>query len=250
TFEQVDRHRKPDALVATVSSGLSIAAMCRGRSDAFRRSFLGMHFYNPANVIVGCELVPHAGTDPEVVTFARRFLVERCGRELVETSDTPAFAGNRIGFKVLNEVAQLVEEHGVAFLDAVLGPHTGRAMPPLATIDFVGWDVHRAIVDNLHANTADEAHAAFALPPFMARLIEAGHLGNKTPERGGFFRVEGKAKLALDPRSGAHRPPEEIALPPFVAQMKALHRIGRYRDAFDALVAAEGPVAELVRRVL
>ena len=251
-FERVDRHRKADAIVATVSSGLSIAAMARGRSEGFRRSFLGMHFYNPANVIVGCELVPHAGTDPEVTAFARGFLAGRCGREVVETADTPAFAGNRVGFRVLNEVAQLAEEHGVERLDALLGPHTGRAMPPLATIDFVGWDVHRAIVVNLWAATADEAHAAFELPGYMARLIAAGHLGNKTPGRGGFFRTEGKLRLGLDPRSGDYRPLAggALELPPFVAQMKSLHRVGRYRDAFDALAAAIGPEAELVRRVL
>jgi 3-hydroxyacyl-CoA dehydrogenase len=251
-FEQVDRHRKADAIVATVSSGLSIAAMARGRSDGFRRAFLGMHFYNPPNVIVGCELVPHAGTDPEVVAYARDFLARRCGREVVETADTPAFAGNRVGFKVLNEVAQLAEEHGVERLDALLGPHTGRAMAPLATIDFVGWDVHRAIVDNLWAATADEAHAAFQLPGYMARLIAGGHLGAKTPARGGFFRTEGKTRLSLDVRSGAYRPVGErpLELPAFVGGMKALHRVGRYRDAFDALAVAEGADAELVRRVL
>ena len=86
----------------------------------------------------------------------------------MRTSDTPAFCGNRVGFKVLNECAQLADEHGVAFIDSLVGPHTGRAMPPLATIDLVGWDVHKAIVDNVYANTNDEAHAAFALPAYDA----------------------------------------------------------------------------------
>jgi 3-hydroxyacyl-CoA dehydrogenase len=249
-FERVDAVRKPDAIVATVSSGLSIAAMCRDRSPGFRRSFLGIHLYNPPNVIVGCELIPHAGTDPEILAAARRFLVERCGREVVETADTPAFAGNRVGFRVLNEVAQLAAEHGVAFMDALVGPHTGRAMAPLHTIDFVGWDVHRAIVDNLHAATADEAHAAFALPGYMARLIAAGHLGAKTPEAGGFYRVDGKQRLVLDPASGAYRPATRVEAPPFVARMQALHRVGRYRDALDALATAQGTAAELARRVI
>ena len=249
-FEKVDRHRKPDAIVATVSSGLSIAAMCRDRSPGFGRSFLGMHLYNPPNVIVGCELIAHPGTDPEVVAAARRFLVERGGREVVETSDTPAFAGNRVGFRVLNEVAQLAEEHGVAFMDALIGPHTGRAMAPLQTIDFVGWDVHRAIVDNLHATTADEARAAFVLPSYMARLIAAGHLGAKTPDKGGFYRTQGKERLVLDPKSGSYGPPPRLELPPFVARMRALHRVGRYRDALDVLATAQGPEADLARRVV
>ena len=76
-------------------------------------------------------------------------LEHRSAAKVVETADLPAFAGNRVGFKVLNEVAQLAGEHGVAFMDTLVGPHTGRAMAPLATVDLVGWDVHRAIVDNV-----------------------------------------------------------------------------------------------------
>jgi 3-hydroxyacyl-CoA dehydrogenase len=253
-FERVDAVRKPDSIVATVSSGLSIAGMCDGRSDSFRKNFLGMHLFNPPNVIVGCEVIPHAGTDPAVTDFVVDLLQHRLGREVVLTADTPAFAGNRVGFKMLNEVAQLAAEHGVAFLDALIGPHTGRAMSPLTTIDFVGWDVHKAIVDNLHANTDDEAHAAFALPDYMARLIERGHLGRKTPAQGGFFRREGKGPdartLVLDPKTGDYREAGPVALPDFVGTMKALHRTGRYREAMDVFAEAKGHEADLMRKVV
>jgi len=248
-FERVDKARKPGSIVATVSSGLSIAAMCADRSDDFKRSFLGIHFFNPPNVIVGCELIPHAGTDPAVTERVRALLDGPLGREVVETADTPAFAGNRVGFKVLNEVAQLAVEHGVHYMDQLIGPHTGRAMAPLTTIDFVGWDVHKAIVDNLYANTDDEAHETFALPPYMQSLIDAGHLGAKTPEAGGFFR---KGDLVLDPRRGEYRPLSEVATepPPLVVKMKALHRVGRYREAMAAFAEATGPDAALMRRVV
>jgi len=250
-FARVDAVRKPDAIVGTVSSGLSIAAMAAGRSDGFRRHFLGMHLFNPPNVIVGCELIPHAGTDPAVTEAVREFLAGPLGREVVETSDTPAFAGNRVGFKVLNECAQLAEEHGVAFIDALIGPHTGRAMPPLATIDFVGWDVHQAIVDNLHAHTKDEAHAAFAMPAYMQKLIAAGHLGNKTKDKGGFFRTDGKTRLVLDARTGDYQPAAPVVeLPAAVAQMKAAIRGGRYGVAMDILATADGPSAVLMRKVV
>lgn len=255
-FARVDRVRKPDAIVATVSSGLSIAAMCAGQSEAFRRNFLGIHFFNPPTVIVGCELIPHVGTDAAVVEYVRELLARRLGREVIETSDTPAFCGNRVGFKVLNEVAQLAEAHGVAFIDALIGPHTGRAMAPLVTIDFVGWDVHQAIVDNLHANTRDEAHAAFALPGYMGKLIAGGHLGRKTPAKGGFYRSEGKGKAAvqfvLDAARGDYRPLAEVAvaLPPFVDQMKTQIRVGRYGAAMDVMVDADGPAADLMRHVV
>jgi 3-hydroxyacyl-CoA dehydrogenase len=234
-LEQIDRLRKPDAIVATVSSGLSIAAMAAVGGASFARHFLGIHFFNPPNVIVGCELIPHAGTDPLVVADVTELLNDRLGRELVRTSDTPAFCGNRVGFKVLNECAQLSQEHGAAYIDALLGPHTGRAMAPLQTIDFVGWDVHQAIVDNVFANTRDEAHAAFALPAFMKEKIAAGCLGDKTPDKGGFFRKTDTTK---------------VAVPEVAQKMKALHRVGRYREAFDVFATATGADAELMRRVI
>jgi 3-hydroxyacyl-CoA dehydrogenase len=255
-FTRVDRCRRPDSIVATVSSGLSIATMAQGRSDSFRRNFLGMHLYNPPNVIVGTEVIPHAGTDRRLVPEIVRMLESRCGRVAIVTADTPAFAGNRIGFKFLNEAAILAGEFGVGFIDYLLGPYTGRAMPPLATIDLVGWDVHKAIVDNVYANTKDEAHATFAMPAYMQPLLDQGHLGNKTPERGGFYRRvrEGKQafSFALDPASGTYKDMREAPLRPiaFVEEMKRLNRIGRYREAFRVFAEAPGDEADLARRVL
>jgi 3-hydroxyacyl-CoA dehydrogenase len=249
-FAKVDKAKKADAIIATVSSGLSIAAMCAGQSDSFKKNFLGIHFFNPPTMIVGCELIPHVGTDPAVTAFVRDLLAGPLGREVIETADTPAFAGNRVGFKVLNEVAQLAEQHGVAFMDQLVGPHSGRAMPPLVTVDFVGWDVHKAIVDNLYANTKDEAHAAFKLPAYMQRGIDAGTLGNKT--KGGFFKKDGKNLLVLDPATGDYRALSEVSkpLPAFVEQMKTSIRVGRYGRAMDAFCTAEGKEADLLRKVV
>jgi 3-hydroxyacyl-CoA dehydrogenase len=255
-FARIDKCRRPDSIVATVSSGLSIAAMARGRSDSFRRNFLGMHLFNPPHVIVGTEVIPHAGTDPKLVPDVVRLLETRFGRVAIVCDDKPAFAGNRVGFKVLNEAAILAEMHGPGFIDYLLGPHTGRAMPPLATIDLVGWDVHKAIVDNVHTNTNDEAHATFKLPLFMDKLIDHGHLGNKTPEHGGFYRrvKEGKQtiNLVLDPKTGAYKDSRENGAHsvPFVEKMKELHRVGRYREALKVFAEATGPEADVAKRVI
>lgn len=255
-FERVDRLRRPDSIVATVSSGLSITDMARPRSDAFRKNFLGIHLFNPPNVIVGTEVIPQPETDPKLVPAVVDALERRFGRVVTVCNDMPAFAGNRVGFKVLNEVAQLAAKHGVAFADYLVGPYTGRAMPPLATVDLVGWDVHKAIVDNVHANTNDEARDAFELPTFMAELIDEGHLGNKTPEHGGFYRrvKEGgkNVNLVLDPATGNYKNPADVKVNPiaFVEKMRELHRIGCYVDAFKHFVAAEGAEAELARKVI
>jgi 3-hydroxyacyl-CoA dehydrogenase len=251
-FARVDAHRPESSVVATVSSGLSIAALCADRSETFRRHFVGIHFFNPPHVITGCELVPHADTDPEITGDLAVFLHRQLHRELIVTADTPAFCGNRIGFKVLNECAQLAEEYGPAYIDALVGPHTGRAMAPLATVDFVGWDVHQAIVVNLRLNTRDEAHEAFSIPAYMEQLIRAGHLGDKTAAKGGFFRRTGEGKgaprLALDPKKGEYVLPEG-RIPEVARQMTELHVAGRHVDAFDVFAEANGETG-LLRKVV
>jgi 3-hydroxyacyl-CoA dehydrogenase len=249
-FDRVEKARRADSIVATVTSGLSINELADGRSESFRRHFLGLHLFNPPNVIVGTELIGGRDTDPALLDFVEAFSRVRLGREIVRTHDAPAFAGNRVGFKVLNEVAQLAEQVGPVLADRLVGPYTGRAMTPLATIDLVGWDIHRAIVDNVYANTKDEAHATLKLPDYMAKAMGRGVLGNKSGA--GFFKKEGKTQLALDPKTGDYRPVSELALPKldYIDRVAALHAVGRYAEGLAAFLAAEGPEAETARRVI
>lgn len=258
-FQQIDGARPPKSLVATVSSGLSIRGMAEGLSEGFRRHFAGIHLFNPPHLLTGTELIPHPDMDPSMVRALERVLAERFGRSVIVCADTPAFAGNRIGFKVLNEVAQLAERHGVQLMDTLIGPYTGRAMAPLATIDLVGWDVHQAIVDNVYANVRDEAIDSFRLPAYMARLVQHGHLGNKTPLLGGFYRrvahegrAEGKRTVTevLDPATGQYREVERELTIPFVEQIKDLNRRGRYREGVARFMEADGAEADLARRVI
>jgi 3-hydroxyacyl-CoA dehydrogenase len=255
-FERIDRARQPGSIVGTVSSGLSIGKMCAGRSDDFRRHFLGLHLFNPPHVITGTEIIAGRETHPELFTEMTALLRRRLGRTVIACRDLPAFAGNRVGFKVLNECAILAEEHGVPFIDYLVGPYTGRAMAPLATIDLVGWDVHRAIVDNVYANTRDEAHEAFALPAYMKALMAQGHQGDKTPLEGGFYRnwtEEGtKITSALLPKTREYteRQAPPVAKIAWVEEVKALSAVGRYRDAMQRFLRAEGAEADLARKVI
>jgi 3-hydroxyacyl-CoA dehydrogenase len=201
-------------------------------------------------VIVGTELIAGNDTDPELVDFIDAYSTIRLGRTMVRTMDTPAFAGNRVGFKVLNEAAQLAEQLGPVLVDKLVGPYTGRALTPLATIDLVGWDIHRAIVDNVHQNTADEAQATLKLPDFMATLMEKGVLGNKSD--GGFFKKDGKVQLALNPTSGDYTPVSEIALPnlDYIDRVSQLYREARYEEGLSLFLSAEGDEAAIARKVI
>ena len=249
-FERVDRVRREDSIVATVTSGLSINALAEGRSESFAKNFLGLHLFNPPNVIVGTELIAGKRTDPSVVDFVDDFCTRHLGRVIIRTSDTPGFAGNRVGFKVLNEVAQLAEEHGPLLMDRLVGPYTGRALPPLATVDLVGWDIHQAIVDNIYANAPDEVRDTLKMPGYMAELAAKGTLGNKTGA--GFFKQDGKTRLVLDPKTRDYTPAAEVKLPDlsFIDDVALLHSIGDYAAGMAAFVDADGDEAALARKVI
>ena len=150
--------------------GCRSPAMCAGRSDELPQALPRHPLLQSAQRDRRLRADParrhRSGGHRDDARAARERLGPRAGR----TSDTPAFCGNRVGFKVLNECAQLAEEHGVAYIDALIGPHTGRAMAPLATIDFVGWDVHQAIVDNLlRQHPRRGARRVRACPRYMKR---------------------------------------------------------------------------------
>jgi 3-hydroxyacyl-CoA dehydrogenase len=249
-FDRVEKARRDDSIVATVTSGLSINALSEGRSASFRKNFLGLHVFNPPNVIVGTELIAGKDTDPELVDFIEAFSIVRLGREIIRTHDTPAFAGNRVGFKLLNESAQLAEQIGPVLVDRLVGPYTGRAMTPLATIDLVGWDIHRAIVDNVYELTNDEAHETNKLPDYMARLMDQGTLGNKSGA--GFFKKDGKTRLALDPATGDYKPEADIVLPnlDYIDDVARLHAQGRYAEGMSLFLGADGDEAAMARKVI
>lgn len=250
-FEQVDAHRQEHAIVATVSSGLSITDLAAKRSASFQKNFLGLHFFNPPQVIVGTELIAGANTNPSVMDFVDLYVTKRLGRITIRTANTAGFAGNRIGFKVLNEVAQLAENIGPLLCDRLVGCYTGRAMTPLATIDLVGWDVHRAIVDNICDKLKDEAIDTLKMPAYMRTLMDKGVLGAKSG--GGFFKSKkGAETQVLDVASGNYVPVSSISLPklPFIDEAIFHHRIGNYKKAMGTLLTAEGSEAKIAKKVV
>jgi 3-hydroxyacyl-CoA dehydrogenase len=249
-FDKVEQWRRPGSIVATVTSGLSITKLAEGRGEDFQKNFIGLHFFNPPNVIVGTELIAGDRTDPELVEFLDVFCTKRLGRIMIRTADTPGFAGNRVGFKVLNECAQLAEQYNPVLIDKLVGPYTGRAMSPLATIDLVGWDVHKAIVDNVVENAkGDEAIDTVKIPAYMDKLIAGGTLGNKSG--GGFFK-RGTEKLVLDIKTGDYYPAGQVQLPnlKFIKDIAFLHHIGEYKQAMQLFAKAEGDEAALARKVI
>lgn len=187
---RVDAARKPGSIVSSNTSGIPIHAIAEGRSEDFRRHFLGTHFFNPPRYLKLLEIIPMADTRPEVVAFMRDFGAQRLGKGVVIAKDRPNFIANRIGAFIGQYRMQAAIDNGytVEEVDALTGPIIGN--PKTGTFrlaDLVGLDVMAHVVNNLYEYAPeDESRAAFVIPEVMQRLIAQNALGNKTGA--GFYK--------------------------------------------------------------
>lgn len=244
---------KETAVSCTGTSGLSITEIVSCYPENLRGNFFGVHMFNPPYSMSLCELTPTVYTDKKIQAELREYLEKKLFRTVVEVKDSPAFLGNRIGFQFINEALQFAEKYkdngGIDYIDAILGSFTGRAMAPLVTSDFVGLDVHKAIVDNIYANTNDYAHETFILPEFVQQLIDQNKLGRKSG--GGLYqRVKYDNGLVrqtvLDINTGLYRDVIPYVFP-FADKMKKYIAVGDYQKAFERLVNNHSQEAEICR---
>ncbi len=248
-------------IVCSGTSGLSITGLAELYAESFRPHIIGMHFFNPPYQMTLCELTPTIYTDRQLFFDIYNYTEKILFRTTVEVKDSPAFLANRIGFQFINEAMQLAEQYkysgGIDYIDAILGPFTGRTMAPLITANFVGLDVHKAIVDNLYDNTYDFSHDSFVVPSYVEELINNGALGRKA--YAGLYKTvvhDSGAKIyqVYDIENGYYRETIKYTFP-FVEQMVSFLQTGDYDDAFRILkqnhsVEAEICLGELLKYVL
>ena len=244
------------AVACTGSSGLSIARLAECYPEDTRSQFFGVHMFNPPYQLTLCELTASPYSDSSLYAELKEYLSSTLHRTVAESKDLPAFLGNRIGFYFMNEALQYAEEYadygGVDYIDSILGPFTGRTMAPITTADFVGLDVHKAIVDNIYENTSDYVHSKFVLPKFVQKLIDEGKLGRKSGE--GLYKLirneaGDKRMLVWDIETNQYR--DEIKYTfPFAMRMKAFLREGDYDGAMRELVNNRSQEADICLRFL
>ena len=249
--KRVSNAMKETAISGTGSSGLSITQIAECYPDNLRSRFFGIHMFNPPYTLQLCELTPTVYSDSTVKDQLEDYLRNTLHRTVVEVKDSPAFLGNRIGFQFINEALQYAEKYkdngGIDYIDALLGSFTGRSMAPLTTADFVGLDVHKAIVDNIYENTNDYAHETFVLPSFATQLVNEGKLGRKSGA-GLYQRIKYENGLTrqtvYDINTGLYRDVIPYVFP-FADKMKRKIAEGDYVDAFERLVNNHSQEAEI-----
>lgn len=254
--KQVGEVLQPHAVSCTGTSGLSITEIASCYPKELCGHFFGVHMFNPPYSMSLCELTPTIYTDKAMQAELKEYLEKKLYRTVVEVEDSPAFLGNRIGFQFINEALQYAEKYkdngGIDYIDAIMGSFTGRAMAPLTTSDFVGLDVHKAIVDNVYTNTNDYAHETYAFPEFAKKLVVENKLGRKSG--GGLYQLVRydnglKRQTVFDINTGLYRDVIPYVFP-FADKMKKYIAEGDYAKAFERLVNNHSQEAEICRHFL
>jgi 3-hydroxybutyryl-CoA dehydrogenase len=183
-FKELDGLLRPDAILATNTSALSVTEIADSTSKPER--VLGMHFFNPAPVLKLVEVVRTAHTSDEVFDAAFDF-VQRLGKEPIACTDTPGFVVNRILIPLLNDCVRVIDEARVSPADVDRAMTYGANWPigPCALIDLIGIDIHVHASEALAAALGEERMAP---PPRLLKMLEAGELGRKTKK--GFFTYD------------------------------------------------------------
>ncbi|WP_409299358.1 3-hydroxyacyl-CoA dehydrogenase/enoyl-CoA hydratase family protein [Peribacillus sp. SCS-26] len=198
-IQQVDTYRREGSIVSSNTSGISVEAMVEGRSDDFKKHFLGTHFFNPPRYLKLLEVIPTSATDTDVLAFMKKFGEDVLGKGVVEAKDTPNFIANRIGTYGLLVTVREMQKGGysVGEVDSITGPMIGRPKSAtFRTLDVVGLDTFAHVAKNVYEQVDGEEKEVFKLPPFVERMLDNGWYGSKSGQ--GFFLKQGKDILELD----------------------------------------------------
>ena len=238
---RVDEKRRAGSIVSSNTSGIPIAALAEGRSDDFKKHWLGTHFFNPPRYLRLLEVIPTADTDPAVVGTITRFGDHTLGKGVVVAKDTPNFIGNHIA---LYGVARTLEvlasgNYTIEEIDSITGPALGRpGSATFRTMDIAGIDVLAHVMRNLNERLATDAdRQAFAVPPLVEALISKGALGEKSGK--GFYErrkgAGGETEIwTLDPATLEYRPKQSARIASIEAGRSVDDLVERVRSLFHA----------------
>ena len=175
-FAELDKLCKPETIIATNTSSLSITeiAAATGRPD----KVIGMHFFNPVPAMKLVEIIKGLTTSDATRDVILE-LTEKLGKTPVEVQEAPGFVVNRILIPMINEAIGILAD-GVADakgIDTAMKLGANHPMGPLELGDLIGLDVVLAIMDVLYSEFGDSKYRAHVL---LRKMVRAGKLGRKT----------------------------------------------------------------------
>jgi 3-hydroxybutyryl-CoA dehydrogenase len=188
-WRQLDEIVKPDAWFATNTSSLAVVDQAAATTRPER--FLGLHFFNPAQVMPLVEVIRAVTTSDEAFQAGLDFGA-KLGKKTVQTRDSAGFIVNRLLVPYMLDSIRAYEEGvgSIAEIDDAMKAGAGHPMGPLTLADFVGLDTMGAICDVLFDEFRERR---FARPPLLRKMLSAGWYGRKTGM--GFYDYSGEAPV-------------------------------------------------------
>jgi 3-hydroxybutyryl-CoA dehydrogenase len=192
-WREVDAVVKPEAHFATNTSSLSVAEQAAATSRPER--FLGLHFFNPVQVMPLLEVVKAEGTEEAAARLGFE-LGDELGKKTVAAGDNRGFIVNRLLVPFMLDGINAYEQGvgSIEDIDAGMMAGANHPMGPIALSDFVGLDTLASIASVMYAAYGEER---FAAPPTLTKLVEAGNYGRKTGR--GYYDYSGEKPVAIDP---------------------------------------------------
>lgn len=183
-FSELERIVRPDCILATNTSALSITEIAAAVSTPER--VVGMHFFNPAPLMPLVEIV-RAELSSEEAVEAAYAVGERLGKKPIRCHDTPGFVVNRVLIPLLNDCIRVLDEARISpeDLDTAMTAGAGWPMGPCTLVDLVGIDVHVHASEALYEKLREPRMAP---PPRIVAMRNAGLLGRKSGR--GFYAYE------------------------------------------------------------
>ena len=206
-FARIEALMKPTAIISSNTSGIPMSTLLEGRTEKFRRRFLGTHFFNPPRYMHLLEIIPTPETDPAVIGAMREFAERTLGKGIVMAKDVPGFVANRLGVYGMVATMRRMEEHGLTIdeVDGLTGSLIGRARTAtFRTGDLSGLDVMAHVTKGIGGATGED----FALPSWMLELVRQGKLGDKTG--GGFYTKTKDGTLTYDWKTKTYVPQQRL----------------------------------------
>lgn len=213
-MERLEAVIQPETIVSTNTSGIPIRWIAKGRSESFRKRFLGTHFFNPPRYLKLLELIPTQDTDSAVLDRMKWFSELYLGKGVVIAKDTPNFIANRIGMFVtfLGIKAWTEGGYSIEEIDTLTGTLIGRPKSAtFRTADLVGLDTLVAVADHLYQSAPNDEHREiFQVPDVLRNMVAAGLLGAKTGQ--GFYKKQQGQILSIDSKTFTYEPAQPLNL--------------------------------------
>jgi 3-hydroxyacyl-CoA dehydrogenase len=248
-----DAVRRPGSIVSSNTSAISIAAIADGRSDDFRRHWLGTHFFNPPRYLHLLEVIPTADTDRAVLDAVTAFADRSLGKGVVVAKDSPGFIGNHLAlYGVLRILASLEKgAYTIEEIDEITGPAIGRPKSAtFRTLDLAGLDILAHVIRDLHQRLSDtDARAAFKLPALIEQMLAKGLVGEKAGQ--GFYRrvkgADGESEILTIDRSTLEYAPKQQVRLPSIESARAINDVG---ERIKTLFGGNDRVGRFLRETL